>query len=183
MNTTSFYHNCLSPELLGDLEGELDKLLPDQLSMNEEVGIHRLLCKDLVKKWSDSQEMLRIAKLGEDPQVLSMAHMQVHIAGEAMAKAFDRQSQLTSSAASTDGKMREILTSSTLMLFLRAVMQQVNIHFNDGTERGIAGIEAFEGDLKGCITVQDANGDQLSVESQFGAMLATIPEPVEEVID
>jgi len=176
----SLYHDVLNPELASQLDEHLNKLLPEQLSLAEEVGLHKILCKDAVKNWAEARELRRHAKTDEDQ---AMAATLTQAAGDTMAEAFKRHATLTQSAANTDGRMREILTASTLVHYIRSVLTLVNTKYNDGTPQGLLEMESFETELRECITIREASTEQLTVESQFGSMVNSVPKPIDSRLE
>jgi len=181
----SFYEHCLTEELQAKVAEQLKLLMSEQLTLNQEVAVHRQRCADAVKQWSDARQVVKHAEavLQRDPdnenlrQMLRVANAHVNAAGERMAEAMKTQKDIVGTAAVTDSKTREALTQNTLMLLLNAVVDLVHEYWNEGTKDSIAKLAQFEDELRERVVFQEADQQSLAVEYEFQAMLENVPGP------
>lgn len=185
MSNTNFYHDCLSEELQQQVSAQLKLLLPEQLSLNEEVAIHKAKCKDSVAAWNQARQALKAveARLQKDPnsveliQLLRSTRAHLDSAGEKMAENLKLQKDMVMSAVVSDAKTREVLTQNTLMLLLNAVLDLVHNYFNEGTEESIAILNRFEDELRTRVVFQEADDLSIGIEEEFVAMMGTVAGP------
>ena len=176
MPSLNFYKHCLSDDLQEQVTAQLRKLIPEQLSLNEEVAIDKARCADLISEWSVARTALQfLEKSGADLNTLSNARARVYATSERLAGAFKNHKDIVLTAAATEAKAREVLNERTLMLFMNSVIDLVHEYFNKGTEESKTLMENFENDLRERIVVQDQDNGALAVEVEFYDMLNTIP--------
>lgn len=181
MPSLNFYKHCLSDELQSQVTAQLRKLIPEQLSLNEEVAVDKARCADLVSEWSLARDTLHLLeKAGADVNTLSNARSRVYATSERLAAAFKNHKDIVLTAATTEAKAREVLNERTLMLFMNSVIDLVHEYFNKGTEESISLMRNFENDLRERIVVQDQDNGALAVEAEFYDMLGTIPASPEQ---
>jgi len=176
MPSLNFYRHCLTEDLQVQVAAQLRKLVPEQLSLNEEVAVDKARCADLVEEWSMARAQLQLLeKAKADVNTLAMARSQVYATSERLARAFKDHKDIVLTAATTEAKAKEVLNERTLMLFMNSVIDLVHEYFNQGTAESIELMQKFENDLRERIVVQDQDSNSLAVEAEFYDMLDTIP--------
>jgi|ETNvirnome_6_100_1030635.scaffolds.fasta_scaffold02368_7 hypothetical protein len=186
MVTANFYKDCLSEELQSRVSAQLKLLTSEQLSLNEEVAVHRTRCADTVKAWSKAREAVKSVeeKLSKSPEahhdqklqdLHRVANAHLRAVGEQMADAMKMQKDMIMSAVVADKQTRETLTENTLMLLMNAVIDLVHNYFNEGTADSIQTMARFEDELRSRVVFQEADEQALAIEYEFGAMLDTVP--------
>lgn len=177
-----FYKNCLSQELREQVSKHLSQLVPEQLSLNTEVAIEKSHLADLVLQWSNARDAAKALEQhnleSPDPQTAKLAEAARHratIAGDRMADAIKRHKDVVLTAATTEIKLREVLTERTLTLFLQAVMEKVNEFFNTGSKEDLKTLEVFESELRACVVVQQADREQMGYEGELWQMFESLP--------
>lgn len=187
MTTKNFYKNCLTEDLREQVNSQLSKLMPEQLSLNEEVAIHKARCADAVKAWSEARKTItelekKIAvetdetSLKDLRQALKIAYAYSHSVGENMADVMKLHKDMVVSAATTDTKTRELVTQNTLMLLIGAVLDLAHEYFNKGTSESIKVMSQFEDELRQRVIIKEAEGQELAVEAEFWSMMETVPQ-------
>lgn len=187
MTSKSFYKNCLSDELKEQVESQLALLTGEQLSLNEEVAIHKAKCADVVKDWSNARERVKQLEkqIALDPDntvlisELTTARGIAFVISERMSETLKIHKDMVLTAATTESKTKEVLTQNTLMLLITSVLDLAHEYFNKGTGESIKMMQQFENDLRGRVVIQEADNQALAVESDFWGMIDSVPsEPV-----
>ena len=183
--TKSFYHNCLTDDLQVQVQEQLKKLVPEQLSLNEEVAIGRARLFDITEEWSKARSIVKaLEQLGSIPESkLQEARRFAAILGERMADAQEKQSKLVLAASSTEQKSQQILTQNTLMLFIRATLEKAHLYFNDGTAGSIEIMNRFEDDLRASVIIQEEDQHSLAIEAQVFEMFKSVGEGESQVLE
>jgi len=180
----NFYKDCLTEDLQESVAAQLKLLTSEQLSLNEEVAVHRERCKDSIGNWSKARSIVKSAevKLKESPNnqvmqdLLTAANAHLNIVGERMADTMKSQKDFVMSAVVADSKTRETLTQNTLMLLMNAVVSLVHEYFNEGDQQSVTIMDKFENELRSRVVFQEADDQALAVEYEFGAMIETVPQ-------
>ena len=200
MTSKSFYKNCLSDELRGQVESQLALLTSEQLSLIEEVAIHKAKCADIVTEWSNARERVKNlenhagqllkANGPDDPNYKSLvselttARSIAFVVSERMSETLKVHKDMVLTAATTDTKTKEVLTQNTLMLLITSVLDLAHEYFNKGTSESIKMMEKFENDLRGRVVIQEVDNQALAIESDFWGMVDSVPsEPTQELLN
>ena len=178
----NFYNNCLSDELREQLHSHLAKLVPEQLSLNSEVALEKAHLADLVTQWSKDRDIAKACeaanKASPNPVLAKeaeSARYRATIAGDRMADAIRKHKDVVLTAATTEVKLREVLTERTLTLFIQAVLELVHEYWNDGTGDAAHLMEQFELELRSRVVVQQADQEQLGYEGELWQMIESLP--------
>ena len=187
MSTVNFYTDKLSSKLQESISKQLKAIMPEQLSLNQEVALHRERCRDLAVRWSDAREQIEFLNQTMSPgpdkiRAIQTAHVIAEGIGQQMAEALKTQKDLNVSASVVDSKARETLNEQTLMMFLSAVITRAHEFFNDGTIESIERMEHFEEIIRTDVIIQTADDQGLAIESEIFAMLNTVPGPNTQLI-
>jgi hypothetical protein len=188
-----FYNHVLTGDLREHVQKQLALLPSEQLSLFEEIAIHRIKCADAIEKWDKAKKVreyceyrlqslrtipdtsIQEIKTAEEDCRLAIAGC--NLASDQMAEALKFQKELVSSAAVNDSKTKETIATNTMMLLITGVLNLVHEYFNRGDKESVELLDQFEEDLRKRVLIQEVDNQALAVETEYYQMLSSIPEP------
>lgn len=174
MSTASvFYRKCLSEELQESVSKQLALLMPEQLSLTEEVAISKNRVADAVKEWSIARSIYDKVSRAEGASIedIDRCKSRVTATSARMAECLRDHKDLSLTAATVETKTREVMNERTLMLFMNACIELVEEMY--GHEK----LDEFQDKLRSRVVIQEADNNSLAIEGEIYAMMQTIEGP------